>query len=806
MERERPLLIPFVALSAGLCLSDYLDVVLPISAVAAVFCSLLLSCCIRNRLPFAVAGFAFFFVWGLYALTPWKAHPPAPDNIQHQSGRTPVIVEGVVNSRPVAVSGASGLSGSFVLRVEQVLFDGAPFPAAGNLMVYVAAGEIDLARGDRVRLSSRITVPVKLGLPGEFDFPRYLSFRGVDATARVASVTDLVLMRGAAEDTLLRRIDLAARRLGDFIRDALPDERLSSVVTALLIGDQRRIPQALTDAYTRAGVNHILSISGFHVGIIAFFVIQAVLLIATRFEWPALHGNLRRAAVLIALPAMVLYLFLTGAAPATARSVVMLGCFVLALYAEREVDPVNALLLSALLLLSLNPPSLFDISFQLSFLALWGIVVFVPPVMRRFESLTKGWQRSLLQFIAASCAASVATTVPVLFVFNQASLNGILSNFLIVPLLGYGAVLAGLCGLLCVPFCTALAHLLLWVTAQLVRLSNMLVELFARLPLLTFHGITALDMLAFLLCMCVVTFVRPGRARHALCVLLPSLAVMAHLATAPQADGRLHVTMLSVGQAESLLFRLPDGSTMLVDGGGYLHDNGRDFGERLLGPALFKLGVRRIDHMVMTHSHPDHVGGLPFVATTFPVGEFWEAAPGGNGPLYDRLRSALAARQVPVRNLSAGDTFELPGGVTLQVLSPPPTAEEAVDDTGMNENSLVFRLTHGSLSILCTADTGFPAEEQMLAAGGDLKSTVLKVGHHGSRFSTSETFLDRVAPRLALISAGKGNSFGLPAARTVDLLASRGIETYRTDRDGTVELVGNGTTWNVATPYRPRLK
>jgi competence protein ComEC len=320
--------------------------------------------------------------------------------------------------------------------------------------------------------------------------------------------------------------------------------------------------------------------------------------------------------------------------------------------------------------------------------------------------------------------------------------------------------------------------------------------------LLTFHGITHLDMLAFLLFMCVVTFVRPVHARRALCCLLPSLAVMVHLAAAPHADGRLHVTMLSVGQAESLLFRLPDGSTMLVDGGGYLHDNGRDFGERVLAPALFKLGVRRIDRMVMTHSHPDHVGGLPFVAATFPVGEFWEAAPGGNGPLYDRLRSTLAARQVPVRRLSAGDTFELPGEVTLRVLSPPPTAEEKMDETGMNENSLVFRLTHGALSILCTADTGFPAEEQMLTAGGTLTSTVLKVGHHGSRFSTSETFLDRVAPQLALISAGKGNSFGLPAARTVDLLAGRGIETYRTDRDGTIELVGNGTTWSVSTPYR----
>jgi competence protein ComEC len=121
---------------------------------------------------------------------------------------------------------------------------------------------------------------------------------------------------------------------------------------------------------------------------------------------------------------------------------------------------------------------------------------------------------------------------------------------------------------------------------------------------------------------------------------------------------------------------------------------------------------------------------------------------------------------------------------------------------GLNEDSLVFRLQYGAFSMLFTADAGFPAEDCMLAAAVDLKSTVLKVGHHGSRFSTSEAFLDRVAPKAALISAGSGNSFGLPSSQTLALLAGRGIRTYRTDRDGTIELTSDGTTWNVATPYR----
>ena len=799
------MLVPLLAMMTGLVLADITGTSVPFPFVVSAYACLLISCRIPHRAPSQILYALFFFILGLHMLIPWQFGADSQSNVKYLAGRDPVLVEGVVATRPVNAE----TGGTFVLNVLRSYEGHTARPVRGTLMVYVTSGDILVMRGDLIRFSTRITVPHRLGLPGEFDFPRFLRYQGVTAIGRTPAAENLVLIRGAAHDSLFRHFDLVARQLGDFIRASIHDRGISSVVTAVLIGDQKRIPPKVADEYTRAGVNHILSISGFHIGIIAYFVVMIMLALLSRSETLALRIDLRRFALLLTLPAMFAYLLITGAAPATSRSVVMLATYTLALYVERESDTINALLLAAFILLCLNPTSLFDLSFQLSFLALWGISVATPAISAWTGRFNRRWLIVLLQFVLISTIASLVTLVPVLYYFGQASLSGILSNFLIVPLLGYGAVLAGFVALPLVYIMPAAAHGLLHCAAMMTDLSNRMVAWFARIPLVEFRSLSVFDVGCFLLFMCVVTFVRHQRLRTLFCLCLPLCAVAAHLNSPSGGDGRLHVTMLSVGQAESLFIRLPDGSNMLVDGGGYLHDTGLDFGQRTLAPALRHLGVRRIDRMVLTHSHPDHCGGLAYLVRSMPVAEFWQPVQGTGGNQYEQLVQLLRSVGTPVRSLAAGDRIDLTAAVNIEILSPQRPSKDSHrirdDEMAMNEVSLVFRLTYGNFSMLFTADAGFESEARIMRERREIRATILKVGHHGSRYSTSLPFLEAVSPRAAVISAGRNNRFGLPAEETLGFLARRSIEVWRTDRDGTIEIVSDGKNWEILTPFRQQL-
>jgi competence protein ComEC len=292
---------------------------------------------------------------------------------------------------------------------------------------------------------------------------------------------------------------------------------------------------------------------------------------------------------------------------------------------------------------------------------------------------------------------------------------------------------------------------------------------------------------------------RPGFRRRSL-LFGCAIAGLFMLERAQQRAGapheRLVAAVLDVGQGDSSLVDFPDGSLWLIDGGGFV-GSPVDPGRAVILPELQARRRSRIDVMVLSHPHPDHFTGLESVIRAVDVGEFWDTGQGltqGAGPIYARIRALLRERGIPVRGPAELCGEQLRGGVRVQVLSPCPSFRQGV---GANDNSFVIRLAFGKRAFLFTGDAEHEAEERMLARGLVLSADFLKVGHHGSRTSSSPAFLDAVAPRVASMSTGVRNRFGHPHAPTLEKLAARGILALRTDRYGGIRVETDGNTLQV---------
>ena len=565
----------------------------------------------------------------------------------------------------------------------------------------------------------------------------------------------------------------------------------SEILAGAMWGEKGALPSDLRAEFQDTGTTHVLVTAGLHLGVVA-----------TLGAW--LLGALRCGRVSGSLATIVLvwiYAILSGAHLPAVRAATMVSFGLLARACGRQPFSWNALGLAAILVTALWPWTVDSVSFALSFSCVGAIMLCAKPLTEFLER--RGIPHVACEALALTLATQIGTWPLTAAAFLVFAPYAPLANALVVPCIGV-AMLLGFAMLAASPVplvAQALANLEDTLLAWIVGVVRTVASLPGAHVIMTPPPLWTIVAYDGALVACIALW-QSGR-RGVACALIAAAVALTLWPPRPTVRGLL-VTAIDVGQADSLLIQTPRGHAYLVDAGGRLErqaDAGgpspaEAIGERVVVPYLIRHGIHRLDGILISHPHGDHVGGAAPVLRAVGAGLFADSGQQYAGHAYRDALSAAHELHVPLLYPRGSDVWHTDDDVTLRFYGPTlPLLTNTRND--INNNSLVFRLEYGNFRMLFTGDAGAEAEQRILASGADVQADVLKVGHHGSAYSSTPDFIRAVSPRYAIISVGRDNLFGHPAPDTLATLQGAGVRSYRTDKDGAVTVETDGDTADV---------
>ena len=644
--------------------------------------------------------------------------------------------------------------------------------------------------------------------PAVPDFERIQARRGVTLVGSVksAALVDLVAQGSWLDERAAEVRAVTRRAVADAVAPWSP--RSAAIVSAIVIGDRSNLDDEVETRLQEAGTYHVLAISGGNIAILAALTLWLF----------RMAGVLGRTAMLVAAGGLLAYGKVVMGGASVDRAVLMAVVYFLGRAWDLRAPPLQALVLAAGVLVVRDPLSVADASALLTFGATAGIMAAGAAVdLSRLPRLVA----AMCSMLVASAAAEAALLPVAATLFARVTFAGLVLNFGAIPLMAVAQV----AGMALVPLWAVwpeAAHMVGWFafvgaeglvrTADLVTLAPWLTWRVPAPPLWLVAAYYASLATAWWLwtrrsssaaASGARTVGRAGLAAS-MCGVGAALAILAPglLDWRARGDGRLHVTFIDVGQGDAALVRFPRGSTMLVDAGGLPGSGSFDIGERVVAPVLRASGVRRLDALVLSHGDADHIGGAPAVVREFLPWDIWDGVPVPRHRLSRQLHDASQASGIRWTTLRREDAIEI-DGATLRVLGPPRPDWERQDVR--NDDSVVFELRYGDVSVVFTGDIGTEAEAGIVPLVERAPFRVLKVPHHGSQTSSGAAFVRALRPDVAVISAGRSNGFGHPSVSVLARYDAAGATVFRTDRDGAVFLDTDGVEASVSSVAGGRL-
>ena len=767
---------------------------------------------------------------GILNVNQYLYREPGAKHIINYVGREKLILEGVICENPELSPDRTELT----VSANRLIGNDADTRIEGLILLNVE-GRQEFKYGDAIRFKTRLKVPHNFQNPGGFDYAKYLRYKGVMVRGFIGEPAGIVILRENQGNIVKLHLERFRTDVKQFIMENSSSPE-GEIIQAMILGDQKEIPKEVMENFNKTGTTHIIAISGFNIGIIAFLSFILIRLIMKSSTYILLRFNIVKVSTVFAIVPVIIYTFIAGMGISVVRAAIMAVTFMIAIIFGKDRDLYNSLVLAALIILVISPPSLFDVSFQLSFMAVWAILFITPRLtmmipdgrreeMPRYRVWAVKIYQNIIMFLIVSLSATLGTLPLIVFYFNRVSTVVLLSNLFIVPILGIIAIPVCSAIIIAAPLSHGLALVFLHISSFLVKVSISMVDFFASFPGSSFFlgTPTFIEISAYYLFLIVAvklidawkkkegdsaeskSFPSAFQLRLAAAALAVLFAIDAlYLYMKDRGNINLVVTAIDVGQGSSALLRLPGGKKILVDGGG-IYDNNFDIGKYVVAPFLWYERIRHIDIVVLTHPHPDHLNGLIYVLSNFNVNEVWTNGETAEGDTYKDFMKIVNEKNITHRIMSERVGNIRFNNVTISILNPTGTIELENDVSRRfdktNNDAIVMMIAMGDVRVLLPADISEPSEMRIIDAHKDIRSQILFAPHHGGFTSSTVPFLDRVQPEIAVISCGRDNVYNDPHPDVLTRYFRRGTRVLRTDVNGAINITTDGTdvAYNVFT-------